>query len=127
MVMWMGRILLGLVALGWTRVFVKLVVSWRESRWKLEPDESVEMPGVSISVVIPARNEEHNIGECLHSVRAQNHSKLQIVVIDDGSTDSTADILEEHVRVDDRVLPLSGDGVLAEGWFGNPIAPEIAV
>jgi len=122
MVMWGARILLGLVVLGWSRVLFKLLVSWRTSRWKLQVDGLAKTPDVSISVVIPARNEGHNIDGCLHSVRTQNHPCLQIVVFDDGSQDSTADIVAEHARADQRVLSLSGGDGVAEGWFGKPWA-----
>jgi glycosyltransferase involved in cell wall biosynthesis len=45
-----------------------------------------------VSVIIPAYNEEKNIERCLKSVKKQNYSNLEIIVIDDGSTDRTSKI-----------------------------------
>jgi glycosyltransferase involved in cell wall biosynthesis len=50
------------------------------------------LPGVS--VVIPTYNRAHVLGEALDSAFAQNVRDLEVVVVDDGSTDDTADLLE---------------------------------
>jgi glycosyltransferase involved in cell wall biosynthesis len=57
-----------------------------------------------VTVVIPAYNAEATIDETLQSVRAQTYPSLEIVVVDDGSTDSTAQIVERHAVADARVL-----------------------
>ncbi len=50
-----------------------------------------------ISVVIPALNEEENIGDCLWSLKNQNYSKdYEIIVMDNGSEDNTKEIAEKH-------------------------------
>lgn len=60
-----------------------------------------------ISVVIPAYNCQQWIGACLDSVLAQTAvNAIEIIVVDDGSTDGTWDILEEYARGDSRVIPL---------------------
>jgi glycosyltransferase involved in cell wall biosynthesis len=51
-----------------------------------------------ISVVIPAYNSENSIGEALDSVFAQTHRPIEIIVVDDGSTDGTAEIVKQYVR-----------------------------
>lgn len=55
------------------------------------------------SVLIPAYNAEAYLEECLDSVLAQTHHNLQVVVIDDGSTDRTAEILDRYTADDARV------------------------
>ena len=42
-----------------------------------------------ISVCIPARNEEHNIRNCVEAVLAQNYPNIEVIVLDDRSTDGT--------------------------------------
>ncbi|MEZ5284667.1 MAG: glycosyltransferase family 2 protein [Vicinamibacterales bacterium] len=50
-------------------------------------------PAGSVSVVIPTHNGRAFLGETLASVLAQTHQPLEIVVVDDGSTDGTAELL----------------------------------
>ncbi|QQG47067.1 MAG: glycosyltransferase [Candidatus Woesebacteria bacterium] len=45
-----------------------------------------------ISIIIPAKNEEKNIGRLLESIKRQTYKKIQIVLVDDGSTDKTVEI-----------------------------------
>ncbi|MFD5390946.1 bifunctional polysaccharide deacetylase/glycosyltransferase family 2 protein [Streptomyces sp. NPDC127074] len=49
--------------------------------------------GGPVSVLVPAHNEEAGISATLHSLLASTHTTLQVIVIDDGSTDSTAEIV----------------------------------
>jgi chlorobactene glucosyltransferase len=74
-----------------------------------------------VSVVIPARNEAENIGRCLRSVLAQPQPDLQVVVVDDNSTDATPAIVAEVARTDRRVELVRGAS-LPEGWTGKNFA-----
>ena len=56
-----------------------------------------------VSVVVPAYNAESTIDETLNSVRGQTYAKLEIIVVDDGSTDSTAAHMLRHCTEDARV------------------------
>jgi glycosyltransferase involved in cell wall biosynthesis len=60
------------------------------------------MTGDVVTVVIPAYNAENTIGEALNSVRAQTHAALEVLIVDDGSTDRTADIVRLHAAEDRR-------------------------
>jgi len=60
-----------------------------------------------ISIVVPAHNSEATLDETLRSVRAQTWRTLEILVVDDGSRDGTADIVRRHVAEDPRVRLLS--------------------
>jgi len=57
----------------------------------------------TVSVVIAAFNAGRFISEALESVIGQSYSDLEIVVVDDGSTDNTAEIVESFCRADSRV------------------------
>ncbi|MBR0797142.1 glycosyltransferase family 2 protein [Bradyrhizobium jicamae] len=56
-----------------------------------------------VSVVVPAYNAERTIGETLLSIRSQTHENLEIIVVDDGSTDDTYGRAREHSVADSRV------------------------
>jgi glycosyltransferase involved in cell wall biosynthesis len=65
---------------------------------------SGRLEGVSlVSVVIPAFNAERTIDRTLASVRAQSHRELEILVVNDGSVDSTAERVRRHAAEDGRI------------------------
>lgn len=56
-----------------------------------------------VTVIVPVYQAEPYLEECLTSLRAQKHERLQIVVVDDGSTDGSRDIYERHAAADGRI------------------------
>jgi len=60
-----------------------------------------------VSVVIPAYNAAATLGETLRSVRAQTHQNLEIIVVDDGSTDGTLSVYEAQAATDNRLRLIS--------------------
>jgi 4,4'-diaponeurosporenoate glycosyltransferase len=80
------------------------------------PERGAPLPGVRVSVIIPARNEEDNLSRLLPSLSAQEFRPLEILVVDDHSTDGTA-----AVAAGFGATVLSGQA-LPEGWFGKPWA-----
>ena len=56
-----------------------------------------------ISVIIPVYNVEKYLPQCLESVCRQTYNALEIILIDDGSTDSSGQIADEYVAKDDRI------------------------
>lgn len=60
-----------------------------------------------VSVVIPAYNAAATLDETLRSARSQTHPALEIIVVNDGSTDQTRAIAERHAAIDDRVQVLT--------------------
>lgn len=69
-----------------------------------------------ISVVIPVYNVESYLEECLNSVVEQTYSNLQIILVDDGSTDSSGSICDRYASQDSRITVVhqknQGAGVL---------------
>lgn len=59
-----------------------------------------------ISVIVPAYNVAPWLPRCLDSILAQTHKNLQIIVIDDGSTDATGEIIEKYTKLDSRVVSI---------------------
>lgn len=56
-----------------------------------------------VSVIIPAYNADKYIQRCVDSVRSQDYKKLQIIIVDDGSTDDTANVCKKMVDKDSRI------------------------
>ena len=74
-----------------------------------------------ISILIPARNEEKNIGWCLNSLLKQDYKNIEILILNDNSTDRTAAIIESFSKKDKRVKLYHGKP-LAKGWLGKSFA-----
>ncbi|WP_117161755.1 glycosyltransferase family 2 protein [Paraliobacillus sp. X-1268] len=74
-----------------------------------------------LSVLIPARNEERNIKDCLNSVLKQTHLPDEILVLNDHSTDQTKAILEQIMIKQSRVKVVEGVA-LPLGWMGKSFA-----
>jgi len=78
---------------------------------------SLSQVGVAIpevSIIVPARNEEASLGDCLQSLLAQTGVRYEIIVVDDGSTDHTRAIAESCGNI--RVI---SPGLLPESWTGK--------
>lgn len=75
------------------------------------PKARAHMP--KVSVIIPAYNAEAFIGQCLESVCAQSLSDIEVLVVDDGSTDDTPKIVGTYAIQDDRVLLLRQENQFA--------------
>jgi cellulose synthase/poly-beta-1,6-N-acetylglucosamine synthase-like glycosyltransferase len=60
-----------------------------------------------ISVVIPAHNEEEDIHESLGAIMGQSYKNLDIIVVNDGSTDRTKEIIESYMKKDKRIRILN--------------------
>ncbi len=71
-----------------------------------------------LSVVVPARNEEHNIAGCLDGLQLQTYPDTEIVVVDDRSEDVTAQIVRQRAASDTRVRLIEGEP-LPDGWIGK--------
>lgn len=56
-----------------------------------------------ISVIIPVYNVEKYLHECIDSVINQTYKNLEIILVDDGSTDSSGEICDEYIEKDDRI------------------------
>ncbi len=56
-----------------------------------------------VSIIVPAYNVEQYIGRCLDSILAQTYGNLEILIVDDGSTDGTGSIIDEYAAKDNRI------------------------
>ena len=62
---------------------------------------------VKVSVIIPVYNVEQYLKECLDSVINQTLKDIEIICINDGSTDGSLKILEKYESLDDRIVVFS--------------------
>jgi len=76
--------------------------------------DSVSLP--SISILVPARNEEVNLVRLIPSILNQSYSSFELVVYDDRSSDNTKSVVESFT--DDRIKLING-APLPNGWFGK--------
>jgi chlorobactene glucosyltransferase len=97
-------------------------------RWSRQP--TMPMPTVQarraqpltdpplVSVIVPARNEAHHIAACVTSLLAQDYQNLEVIVVDDGSTDDTGALVAELAKGDSRLALVHGEP-LPENWMGK--------
>ncbi len=77
--------------------------------------------GPLISVCIPARDEGRTIARCIEAVFSQSYPEVGVIVVDDGSTDATAEILERQKLRFPKLRVVRG-APLPPGWAGKPHA-----
>ena len=56
-----------------------------------------------ISVIVPVYNVENYLRKCIDSIIKQTYHNLEIIVVDDGSTDNSGGICNEYLEVDHRI------------------------
>lgn len=110
----------GLVGLEWLLRNVFALHVWRRV-FHLTPESPPwprEESPPRVSVIVPARDEERNIGPCLDSLLQQDYPNLDVLVVDDRSRDRTADIVASKARRDGRIRLLRVTE-LPDGWAGK--------
>ncbi|MFI5246130.1 MAG: glycosyltransferase family 2 protein, partial [Gemmatimonadales bacterium] len=108
----------GLAALPW--LVVPCVILWRLRRTTRLGVYSPEVPvnAPLVSIVVPARNEARNIDACLRSILATTWPAIEVIVVDDHSSDGTGGIARRIGTTDARVHVIDNPD-LPEGWMGK--------
>ncbi|MCZ6530539.1 MAG: glycosyltransferase [Chloroflexi bacterium] len=88
-------------------------------------DDSVEQGVAKVSVIIPARNEASNIEETVRRLLVQQDADLEIIVVNDRSTDETGAVLDRSSQDDQRVRAVHIES-LPQGWVGKCHALHVA-
>lgn len=70
-----------------------------------------------LSIIVPVYNAENYLDQCIDSIIGQDHSDFTLILVDDGSTDSSGSICEKWVQKDDRVVVYhKSNGGLMSAW-----------
>ncbi|WP_201393102.1 glycosyltransferase [Ktedonobacter sp. SOSP1-85] len=108
------------------------MINW----WRTRPRESDQVESLSVaararvsdlplvSIIVPARDEEHNIQRCVESLLGQDYGNFEVIVVNDDSQDRTGEILQaiqqQHPHGD--LLRVVEVKELPTGWAGKPHA-----
>lgn len=79
---------------------------------------AVQPPPVRVSILIPARNEAEVIAETIQSLLTQNYPDLELILLDDHSSDGTAEAARSAANGNPRLKIMSGE-TLPAGWLGK--------
>ena len=109
-----------IVAIGLLTFTLNLLLNLRSLK-KPRSNAKMPKPAPFVSILIPARDEEINIGACLESLRKQDYSNFEILVLDDNSTDDTANIVQQIAIQDSRIQLITGQPLPVD-WAGKPFA-----
>jgi len=94
-------------------IFYSFLIIYYWQSWKAIPDFILndKLPQIRISLIIPARNEEENIGGLLQSLEQQTYPRelFEVIVVDDHSEDATAAIVQQFPSV--KLLQLKEDDI----------------
>ena len=58
-----------------------------------------------ISIIVPVYNRENKVGSCIASILNQTYTDLELILVDDGSTDNSVAVCEESVSYTHLTLP----------------------
>lgn len=124
-------VLASALCVGWALVLVRVFRTIDAFRRLPSSSGSGSVPPTDaapphVSVVVPARNEAHGIEDSLRTLLSQEGVELEVIVVDDGSTDNTPGVLRRLVAEfgDKRLLVLE-QKKLPPGWIAKNYAVEV--
>lgn len=118
------------VALAWVwRVMAALlnlskVPDLLRTEYDVLPEKDGRQP--TLTVIVPARNEGKDIEAALRSLLQQDYPHVQVLAVDDRSTDATGDIMDRLVAESEGKLRVIHIHELPEGWMGKTHAMALA-
>ena len=106
---------------NWIVIYSYLI--WSRARLPLFQQETADLPPLQapwpkLSIIIPACNEAEHLESALRSLLAQDYPALELVIINDRSTDATREILNRLAMTDARIKAIHIT-TLPEGWLGK--------
>jgi glycosyltransferase involved in cell wall biosynthesis len=98
-------------------VAVQFLAALRRTNWR-SPPTTGPSANARLAVIIPARNEEQDLAQALQSVLQQEDVELEVIVVNDHSTDRTGAIADLAADADPRMKVIH-DPELSPGWLGK--------
>jgi chlorobactene glucosyltransferase len=110
--------LLGLIFLVWVKRILWMR-RFRKNHLPLPVFSESDFTEPKVSVIVPAKNEEKNIGNCLTHLLEQSYKNYEIIVVDDRSTDRTSEIVASFQKQNKVPIKLVRIEKLPPGWTGK--------
>ena len=101
-------------------IVTPIIASFRMARSTSLDAEAIHPPAdpPRVTVIVPARNESRNIAACLQSILASSYPQLEVIAVNDHSTDDTGVIARSIASADPRLIVLDNPDLPAD-WFGK--------
>jgi glycosyltransferase involved in cell wall biosynthesis len=109
-------ILLIINIIGW--IIISLDIFWGLRKIDSLEDAEALHDGPLISIIVPARNEAHTIGQSIQSQLKLNYTNIEWIIVNDRSTDHTGTEIERIAHMDSRIKTLHLKN-LPKGWLGK--------
>lgn len=130
--LYMSLAALVLVLLSWVCLFIKSLHSHlntpiiRNNSKMIENNNKLSFTQPFVSVIVPARNEEDNIENCLLSILGQKYPNFEVVAVDDNSDDRTLEIMKDlkSRQAFSKKLKVVSLSVKPDGWMGKTWASQ---
>jgi chlorobactene glucosyltransferase len=113
----LATVLLG--SLPWIALIAYVLLRVREPPPLPDSGDASGAPRPLVSVIVPARNEAHNIGGCVASLVASTYGAFEVIVVDDRSEDGTGAAARAVGSGSARRLVVLDGTPLPDGWFGK--------
>lgn len=122
-----AQLIAWLVALIWIQKVIAAVIGLPRVPNLVLPEYNLSPEGnPSLTVIVPARNEAADIAATLHSLFAQDYPNIQIIAVDDRSTDATGSIIDTIAAQHPDRLRALHITELPSGWLGKTHAMALA-
>ncbi len=112
------RVLLLLIPVITQGIFFLIALSNYLAAPVIRPVDGTDTGRPPVSIMVPARNEEKNIGPCIEALLTQNYPLYEILIYDDSSSDQTRAIAAGFEKQHEKLTLIEGTP-LPEGWLGK--------